>query len=72
MLINGILTLRDCMEKDEQLEPWDWDFDKEGLFIPYQEKPKLPKNCIDLALKKICGKDWDKPIKIGKNGFGKK
>ena len=68
---------RGYLEHDifEDIEPCDWSFEKDGLWLPKQ-KPRVFKKsdiksdlkCIDEALKKIYGKDWNKPFKRSYNG----
>ena len=61
-------SLKDTIFED--IEPYYWDFEKDGLWLPKQ-KPKTPKGnaikshlkCIDKALKRVYGKDWNKPLK---------
>lgn len=60
------------MTNSEDFEPFDWDFNKDGLYI-FKTKPiQREKNCIDKALKKILGKDWNKTIKTSRATFGVK
>lgn len=60
------------MKTDEQPEPQSWDFNKDGLYIWPSKIVKREKNCIDNALKKICGKDWDKPLGFTRRDFRKR
>jgi hypothetical protein len=41
------------MEKQEQLEPELWDFEKDGLYCGWYERQEFEKNCIDKAIKKV-------------------
>lgn len=55
----------------EHLEPDSWDFNKDGLYI-WPSKKKDEKRCIDKALKKLYGKDWNKPTSATRFDFKKK
>ena len=50
----------------EDLEPYDWDFHNQGLYVFPGKKQKFKKNCIDHALKKLFGKDWKAPGWVNK------
>lgn len=50
------------MEKDEKLEPDNWDFHKEGLYTQWYESKPIIRNEIDTAMKKVLGDTWDKPL----------
>lgn len=52
----------------EVLEPEFWNFEKDGLFCDWFPRKPIVKNEIDTALKKLFGKDWNKPFSLSKNG----
>lgn len=64
--------LRIVMDKDEILEPSDWDFYADGLFCEWYPRRPIVKNEIDIALKKLFGKDSHKPTKFKRWDFRKK
>jgi len=56
----------------DKLEPEFWDFHKDGLYCGwYKQKPQV-KNCIDIALRKLYGKDSHKPTGAKRSDFRKK
>jgi len=60
------------MEKIEELEPFDWDFNKDGLWLGWVKPRELERNCIDKALKALYGKDSHKPTGATRWDFRKK
>jgi hypothetical protein len=55
----------------EDLEPSDH-YDKHGLWFPKSKSKKIKRKCVDLALKKLYGKDWNKPTGAKRSDFKKK
>lgn len=64
------VKLKEFLEYDifDDIEPGDWDFDRDGLWIPKSKTLVFKKSSIDNALRKIDGDNWKKPFSISKNG----
>ena len=71
-VVVGVVVVVGVGMKKEEFEPFDWDFNKDGLYVCTTKVVNRPKYCIDLALKKILGKDWDKPTGATRLSFRKK
>lgn len=60
------------MEDNEILEPFDHDFNKDGLWLGWVKPKPIVKNEIDIALRKLYGKDSHKPTGVKRSDFKKK
>lgn len=50
--------------EEEFLEPYDHSFEKDGLWLGWVKPKPIVKNEIDIALRKLFGKDSHKPTKF--------
>jgi hypothetical protein len=60
------------MIKDEYLEPFDHNFERDGLWTDWVKSKPIKKNEIDIALRKLFGKDSHKPTGATRWDFRKK